>query len=141
MRPESLPPDSEPFGYDDVVPERSSDSKLQVSDVAAPSWRPSAPPLSGLSMPPVTIPGLRPADGLSPLAERGRTRVVMPSVHHTGPHTDVPAAFDTGLTRTQSGLGSFPSAPNQPVAPRAALTTPVLPGAPAPLSTASASNA
>jgi len=43
-RAESLPPDS--GAYDDVVPDRSSDSKLQVSDATAPSWRPSAPPLA-----------------------------------------------------------------------------------------------
>jgi len=50
-RAESLPPESsdDEVGYDDVVPDRSSDSKLQVSDVAAPSWRPSAPPLSARS--------------------------------------------------------------------------------------------
>ncbi len=79
-RAESLPPesDAEPFDYDDVVPDRSSDSKLQVSDHTAPSWRPSAPPLSGLSAPPMTIPGLRPADGpgaITPAADRGRSRV------------------------------------------------------------------
>ena len=114
VRADSLQPDSEaePFDYDDVVPDRSSDSKLQVSDHTAPSWRPSAPPLSGLSAPPVTIPGLRPADGsllspASPGGDRGRSRVVMPSVHQaTEPASEPLSAFDARAAhRTHSGLG------------------------------------
>ncbi|MES1178003.1 MAG: response regulator [Myxococcales bacterium] len=110
-RADSLPPDSgtEPLDYDDVVPDRSSDSKLQVSDHTAPSWRPSAPPLSGLSAPPVTIPGLRPAEGtgVAPSGDRGRSRVVMPSVHQAAEPTPEPlSAFDARAAhRTHSGLG------------------------------------
>ena len=112
-RADSLPPDSDDgLGYDDVVPERASDSKLQVSDVAAPSWRPSAPPLSGLSAPPATIPGLRPMDNLTAAVERGgRSRVVMPSVHQaTHQATEAAAeplsAFDARAAhRTHAGLG------------------------------------
>jgi DNA-binding response OmpR family regulator len=110
-RADSLPPESEDdggVGYDDVVPERSSDSKLQVSDVAAPSWRPSAPPLSGLSAPPATIPGLRPMDNLAAAVERGgRSRVVMPSVHQATEAAAEPlSAFDSRAAhRTHSGLG------------------------------------
>jgi DNA-binding response OmpR family regulator len=110
LRADSLPPESDDFGvgYDDVVPERASDSKLQVSDVAAPSWRPSAPPLSGLSAPPATIPGLRPMDNLGAAVERGgRSRVVMPSVHQaTEPASEPLSAFDARAAhRTHSGLG------------------------------------
>jgi len=111
IRAESLPPasDNEPFDYDDVVPDHNSEPKLQVSDVHAPSWRPSAPPLSGLSQPPVTIPGLRPADVGSPIpADRGaRSRVVMPSVQQTAEAAPEPAtAFDArAMHRTHSGLG------------------------------------
>ena len=117
-RAESLPPDSagEPFDYDDVVPDRSSDSKLQVSDHTAPSWRPSAPPLSGLSAPPMTIPGLRAAEGLGalPSADRGRSRVVMPSVHQTTePAAEPLSAFDSHAThRTHSGLGPLVPKPD-----------------------------
>ncbi|HEY3664887.1 MAG TPA: response regulator [Polyangiaceae bacterium] len=109
-RAESLPPESsdDDIGYDDVVPDRSSDSKLQVSDVAAPSWRPSAPPLSGLSAPPATIPGLRPMDHLAAAVERGgRSRVVMPSVHQAAEASAEPlSAFDARAAhRTHAGLG------------------------------------
>ena len=118
-RVDSGPPeaDAEPFDYDDVVPDRSSEPKLAASSVAAPSWRPSAPPLSGLSQPPVTIPGLRPADGNASLpVERGpRARgVVMPSVQPATETLPEPAsAFDARMgSRTHSGLG-----PLGPVAP------------------------
>ncbi len=109
-RADSLPPESDDFGvgYDDVVPDRASDSKLQVSDVAAPSWRPSAPPLSGLSAPPATIPGLRPLDNLSAAVERGgRSRVVMPSVHQVTEAAAEPlSGFDSRAAhRTHAGLG------------------------------------
>ncbi|MEO6601052.1 MAG: response regulator [Polyangiaceae bacterium] len=112
-RADSLPPNSEaePFDYDDVVPDRSSDSKLQVSDHTAPSWRPSAPPLSGLSAPPVTIPGLRPADfvvaGGAPSGDRGRSQVVMPPVPQTTePGSEPLAGFDARAAhRTHAGLG------------------------------------
>ena len=110
---DSGPPelDTEPFDYDDVVPDRSSEPKLAASSVAAPSWRPSAPPLSGLSQPPVTIPGLRPADSssLSSSVERGaRARgVVMPSVQPSNePLPEPSSAFDARVgSRTHSGLG------------------------------------
>jgi CheY-like chemotaxis protein len=114
-RAESLPPDPElePYDYDDVVPDRSSEPRLQVSDVAAPSWRPSAPPLSGLGQPPVHIPGLRPADlGSLAQAERGaRSRGAVPSLQPTAEAAPEPAAsFDARAThRTHSGLG--PSGP------------------------------
>ena len=109
-RADSLPPESEDddtSGYDDVVPDRSSEPKLQVSDVAAPSWRPSAPPLSGLSAPPMTIPGLRPMEGAPLPVDRGRSRVVMPSVHATTEAVVEPlSAFDARAAhRTHSGLG------------------------------------
>jgi DNA-binding response OmpR family regulator len=127
VRAESLPPDSgtEPFDYDDVVPDRSSDSKLQVTDHTAPSWRPSAPPLSGLSAPPMTLSGLRPSDSgnLAPAAERGRSRVVMPSVHQAAePSSEPLSAFDARAAhRTHSGLGPLASSPAQltPASPRA----------------------
>jgi DNA-binding response OmpR family regulator len=141
-RSDSLPPDSEAdeLGYDDVVPDRSSDSKLQVSDVAAPSWRPSAPPLSGLSAPPATIPGLRPLDnGLGQAIERGngRSRVVMPSVHQQATQqppaspeaaeaTAEPlSAFDSrAAQRTQAGLGPLvPKADLRVDAPRPSTLT------------------
>jgi len=117
LRADSLPPDSpsEPFDYDDVVPERSSDSKLQVSDLAAPSWRPSAPPLSSLGAPPVTIPGLRPPDNGSLTIER-RSRVVMPSVEQATAGLSEPvSAFDAhAAQRTHAGHG--------PLIPRAELS-------------------
>ena len=125
-RAESLPPeaDSEPFDYDDVVPDRSSEPKLQVSDVHAPSWRPSAPPLSGLSQPPVTIPGLRPADvGSAIAADRGgRSRVVMPSVQSAEPAPEPAPSFDArAMYRTHSGLGPLAPKPESGVdAPRPA---------------------
>ena len=114
-RADSLPPDSETDdqGYDDVVPDRSSEPKLQVGE-PAPSWRPSAPPLSGLSSPPATIPGLRPADGALPMPDRGgRSRVVMPSVHRSmepsevvEPASEPLSAFDSRAAhRTHAGLG------------------------------------
>jgi len=116
-RPDSVPPEDEgePYDYDDVVPDRSSEPRMPVSDVLAPSWRPSAPPLSGLSQPPVTIPGLRTADvGSTIPAERGgRSRVVMPSVQHqaTEPAPEPEQSFDArAMHRTHSGLG--------PLAPR-----------------------
>jgi len=107
IRAESLPPEpeSEPFDYDDVVPEHASEPRLQVSDVHAPSWRPSAPPLSGLSQPPVTIPGLRPEVGSLAPNGAGRSRVVMPSIQQE-PSPDAAAAFDArAMHRTHSGLG------------------------------------
>jgi DNA-binding response OmpR family regulator len=126
-RADSLPPesDAEPFDYDDVVPDRSSDSKLQVSDHTAPSWRPSAPPLSGLSAPPVTIPGLRPADGvgIAPTGDRGRSRVVMPSVHQathqpTEAASEPLSAFDARAAhRTHSGLGPLSPLASPPMSP------------------------
>jgi DNA-binding response OmpR family regulator len=125
VRTDSLPPDSEsePFDYDDVVPDRSSDSKLQVSDHTAPSWRPSAPPLSGLSAPPVTIPGLRPADGLgvAQSGDRGRSRVVMPSVHQAAePASEPLSAFDARAAhRTHSGLGPLSPLASPAMAPLA----------------------
>jgi DNA-binding response OmpR family regulator len=111
--PDSSAPDPVADDYDDVVPERSSDSRLQVSDVAAPSWRPSAPPLSGLSAPPATIPGLRPMAGLGAesaavAADRSaRSRVVMPSVHQAAEAPVEPlSAFDArAAQRTHAGLG------------------------------------
>ena len=113
-RADSRPADFEgdDQGYDDVVPERSSEPKLQVAE-PAPSWRPSAPPLSALSSPPATIPGLRPADGALPLPERGRSRVVMPSVHRSPessefvqPAAEPLSAFDArAVHRTHAGLG------------------------------------
>jgi len=125
-RAESTPPepDGEPFDYDDVVPDRSSEPKL-ASAVPAPSWRPSAPPLSGLSQPPVTIPGLRSTDGNSALpAERGgRSRVVMPSVHQVEEPVPEPlSAFDARAAhRTHSGLGPMVPKPDFSVdAPRTA---------------------
>jgi len=127
-RAESLPPASggEPFDFDDVVPDRSSDSKLQVTDHTAPSWRPSAPPLSGLSAPPMTLPGLRPSDGAGLAPNGGRSRVVMPSVHQATEAAPEPlTAFDTRAAhRTHSGLGPqvSPSAPLVPVAARGDFT-------------------
>ncbi|MEP7052663.1 MAG: response regulator [Pseudomonadota bacterium] len=112
-RADSMPADSEEDdqGYDDVVP-GGSEPKLQVG-VPAPSWRPSAPPLSALSAPPATMPGLRPAEGALPSAERARSRVVMPSVHGSAePNELAPlaaqpfSAFDARAAhRTQAGLG------------------------------------
>ena len=110
-RVDSLPPDVEvePYDYDDVVPDRSSEPRLPVSDVLAPSWRPSAPPLSGLGQPPVTIPGLRPANLAStfPADRGGRSRVVMPSVQPTteAAPEPAPAADPRAMYRTHSGLG------------------------------------
>ena len=115
IRAESLAPEAEnePFDYDDVVPDHGSEPKLQVSDVHAPSWRPSAPPLSGLSHPPVTIPGPRPVDVSSSIpAERGgRSRVVMPSVQQEAA-PEPAAAFDAlgwnggrDVDRTRAGNG------------------------------------
>jgi len=125
-RAESSPPEpeGEPFDYDDVVPDRSSEPKL-ASAVPAPSWRPSAPPLSGLSQPPVTIPGLRATDGNSILpGERGaRSRVVMPSVHQVDEPVPEPlSAFDARAAhRTHSGLGPLVPKPDFSVdAPRPA---------------------
>ncbi len=94
----------------DLVPDRSSESRLQVNEVAAPSWRPSAPPLSALSSPPATIPGLRPMNGeaASLAAERGgRSRVVMPSVHQAAEApVEALSAFDSRAAhRTHAGLG------------------------------------
>ncbi|MEO7036121.1 MAG: response regulator [Polyangiaceae bacterium] len=114
-RADSIAPDSEGEAqdYDDVVPDRSSEPKLQVGE-PAPSWRPSAPPLSVLSSPPATIPGLRPTDGALPLPDRGgRSRVVMPSVHRSSepsepapPASERLSAFDTrAVHRTHAGLG------------------------------------
>ncbi|HWZ92983.1 MAG TPA: response regulator, partial [Polyangiaceae bacterium] len=106
-RVESLPPDSG-SGYDDVVPDRSSDSKLQVGEPSQPSWRPSAPPIAALSTnPPVTIPGLSPAVEVASLGGTGRSRVVMPSVHQTTDAAPEPLeAFDARAAhRTHSGLG------------------------------------
>lgn len=114
--PESEPPpesDAEDdYDYDGVVPDRSSDSKLHVSDAAAPSWRPSAPPLSGLSAPPATLPGLPRADAFMPPPDRaGRSRVVMPSVQSGQATAEEVAsepfsAFDSRAAhRTHSGLG------------------------------------
>ncbi|HEX3775909.1 MAG TPA: response regulator [Polyangiaceae bacterium] len=128
VRGESMPPDSEV--RDDVVPDRSSDSKLQVGGVAAPSWRPSAPPLAALSThPPVTIPGLNPTEATSASAERGnRTRVVMPSVHQSVDSAPEPLeSFDARAAhRTHSGLG--PLAPKEDAlsdsAPRSAAEAP-----------------
>jgi DNA-binding response OmpR family regulator len=108
-RAESLPPDS--GAYDDVVPDRSSDSKLQVSDATAPSWRPSAPPIAALSThPPATIPGLSPLEGSSLTSDRsGRSRVVMPSVHQSSEASAEPLeAHDSRAAhRTHSGLGPY----------------------------------
>ena len=110
-RAESLPPevDTEPYDYDDVVPDRSSEPRLPVSDVLAPSWRPSAPPLSGLSQPPVTVPGLRAPDLGSPIPpdRNGRSRVVMPSVQQAAePAPEAAPGFDArAMYRTHSGLG------------------------------------
>jgi DNA-binding response OmpR family regulator len=108
-RAESLPPDS--GAYDDVVPDRSSDSKLQVSDATAPSWRPSAPPIAALSThPPATIPGLSPLEGASLTSDRsGRSRVVMPSVHQSSEASATPLeAHDSRAAhRTHSGLGPY----------------------------------
>ena len=117
-RADSLPPESdgEPYDYDDVVPDRSSEPKLQVSDAHAPSWRPSAPPLSGLSQPPVTIPGLRSADiGSAMPADRGgRSRVVMPSVQQAAEPAPAPEpTFDArAMHRTHSGLGPLAPKPD-----------------------------
>jgi DNA-binding response OmpR family regulator len=108
-RAESLPPDS--GAYDDVVPDRSSDSKLQVSDATAPSWRPSAPPLAALSThPPATIPGLSPLEGSSLSSDRtGRSRVVMPSVHQSSEASAEPLEVHDARAahRTHSGLGPY----------------------------------
>jgi CheY-like chemotaxis protein len=118
-RVDSVPPEDEgePYDYDDVVPDRSSEPRMPVSDVLAPSWRPSAPPLSGLGQPPVTIPGLRPADlgSAMPADRSGRSRVVMPSVQHAMESAAEPEqALDArALHRTHSGLG--PSAPRSDV--------------------------
>jgi DNA-binding response OmpR family regulator len=110
VRADSLPPEDEGEQYyDDVVPDRSSEPRLPVSDVLAPSWRPSAPPLSALGQPAVTIPGLRPADvGSVVTAERGgRSRVVMPSVQQAVEPAPEPAtaADPRAMYRTHSGLG------------------------------------
>ncbi|MEO8900086.1 MAG: response regulator [Polyangiaceae bacterium] len=129
-RADSMAPDSEgeAQGYDDVVPDRSSEPKLQVGE-PAPSWRPSAPPLSALSSPPATIPGLRPVDGALPLSDRGaRSRVVMPSVYGSSepsepasPPSERLSAFDTRAAhRTHAGLGPLVPKPEFSVdAPRA----------------------
>ncbi|HEY4105179.1 MAG TPA: response regulator, partial [Polyangiaceae bacterium] len=119
VRGESMPPES--YMHDDVVPERSSDSKLQVAGGTAPSWRPSAPPLAALSThPPVTIPGLNPADASNASAERNnRARVVMPSVHQSVDSAPEPLeSFDARAAhRTHSGLG--PLVPKEDALPDA----------------------
>jgi DNA-binding response OmpR family regulator len=109
-RGESVPPDS--GAYDDVVPDRSSDSKLQVGDATAPSWRPSAPPIAGLSThPPATLPGLSPLEGGASFTDRnGRSRVVMPSVHQQTADS-APEPFEPvdprAAHRTHAGLGPY----------------------------------
>jgi DNA-binding response OmpR family regulator len=129
-RAESLPPDLST--YDDVVPDRSSEPKLQVSDATAPSWRPSAPPIAALSShPPATIPGISPVEGGFSLTERAssRSRVVMPSVHQTTEAASEPLeTFDArAVHRTHSGLGPF--VPKEEVAevPAKPMPDPVLP--------------
>lgn len=111
---------SMPITDDDVVPEYTSEPRLPA-EPAAPSWRPSAPPLA-LPGEPSLVPELQ---GLSSLdgepspheepAERARPRVVVPSVHEavTAPPA---AAFEARQShRTQAGLG--PSVPPQTPAP------------------------
>jgi CheY-like chemotaxis protein len=94
---------SVPITDDDVVPEYSSEPRLPA-EPAAPSWRPSAPPLAlpgEPSVPPETLPGLSPSDRLDQeilaheqlSAERGRPRVVLPSVHEIVPASPA-TAFD-----------------------------------------------
>jgi len=122
-RGESLPPDTSSF--DDVVPDRSSDSKLQVNDGAAPSWRPSAPPLAALSThPPVTLPGLSPLEGGPVLTPTGsRSRVVMPSVQGNEPEPEEANVEARSPHRTHAGLGPYvpKSEPELKAAPEAAL--------------------
>ncbi len=92
--------------YDDVRADPNGDARLQVSDVAARSWRPSAPPLSALSALPDAIAGLRPMNGEA--AERGgRSRVVMPSVQQASEApVEAFSAFDSRAAhRTHAGLG------------------------------------
>jgi CheY-like chemotaxis protein len=129
-RAESLPPDLST--YDDVVPDRSSEPKLQVSDVTAPSWRPSAPPIAALSShPPATLPGLSPVEGGFSQADRGssRSRVVMPSVHQGTEAASEPleAVAARAVHRTHTGLG--PLVPKEEVAdaPAKPMPDPVLP--------------
>ncbi|HET7542334.1 MAG TPA: response regulator [Polyangiaceae bacterium] len=113
-RAESLPPEpeSEPWDYDDVVPDRSSEPKLQVSDVHAPSWRPSAPPLSGLSQPPVNIPALRNAD-FGSVNPPGRSRVVVPPLQPPEPPPEPSVSHDSRAAhRTHAAPGPLVSKPD-----------------------------
>ena len=122
---------SVPITDDDVVPEYSSEPRLPA-EPAAPSWRPSAPPLAlpgEPSVPPETLPGLSPSDRLDQeilaheqlSAERGRPRVVLPSVHEAAPATPATAFDAQHGQRTHSGLG--------PAVPAARVSAP----APAPV--------
>ncbi|HVY28568.1 MAG TPA: response regulator, partial [Polyangiaceae bacterium] len=140
-----------PSGEEDVVPEYTSEPRLPA-EPATPSWRPSAPPLAlpgEPSVPPQTLPGLSPRDSQpdaefsqqeQPSAERSRPRVVMPSVHDTGPLVPVPAAsaFESRQAhRTQAGLGpllpaDLLSQPPQQVASASAEPSGASPVAPQP---------
>jgi CheY-like chemotaxis protein len=126
---------SVPITDDDVVPEYSSEPRLPA-EPAAPSWRPSAPPLAlpgEPSVPPETLAGLIPTDRLDQeilaheqlSAERGRPRVVLPSVHEAAPATPATAFDAQHGQRTHSGLG--------PLVPAARVSAPA--PAPAPPST------
>jgi CheY-like chemotaxis protein len=103
---------SMPISDDDVVPEYSSEPRLPA-EPAAPSWRPSAPPLALPGEPsvvPETLQGLNPADGEFPAreqlsADRARPRVVMPSVHEAAPASPAAALEARQAHRTHSGLG------------------------------------
>jgi hypothetical protein len=150
----SAPPQrwSTPSGEEDVVPEYTSEPRLPA-EPAAPSWRPSAPPLAlpgEPSLPPETLPGLSPRDlqldgefsaHEQPSAERSRPRVVMPSVHEAAP-APAPSSspFDARQAhRTQAGLGplvptELVSVPPQPVAASAEPPPSVAAAQPAPAS-------
>jgi DNA-binding response OmpR family regulator len=101
---------------DDVVPGRSSDTKL-ASEVPMGSWRPSAPPLAPIPPLPMVRERLPAAAAASAAAElsalgeaaalqdRGRSRVNAPS--NEDAYESASAGFETrgGLHKTHVGLG------------------------------------
>jgi CheY-like chemotaxis protein len=122
---------SVPITDDDVVPEYSSEPRLPA-EPAAPSWRPSAPPLALPGEPsvvPETLPGLSPSEHrldqeilaheqLS--AERGRPRVVLPSMHDVAPASPATPFEARHANRTHAGLGPLVPADLVSVPPQAA---------------------
>ena len=121
---------------EDVVPEYTSEPRLPA-EPAAPSWRPSAPPLALPGEPsvvPETLPGLSPRDSHPDAsfmqsshasAERSRPRVVMPSVHQSAHQAAAAPAAATSAPearlahRTHAGLGPVAPVELRPAAPEA----------------------